>query len=136
MKLVKSNLDFEGVSTIENLPDPTTAQQAATKAYVDVNLGGGLIETSVSANITLSVPQFSLVYATPISTPYTITLPSAASVANKTCYLKRQSSVLSNNPITVTSSDLIDGVTDYILEFDDEFVQLFSNGTTFRVIGE
>ena len=41
MQLVKSKLDFEGISTIENLPDPTTAQQAATKAYVDANSGGG-----------------------------------------------------------------------------------------------
>jgi hypothetical protein len=136
MIAVKADLDFEGVSKATNLPNPTSAQDAATKAYVDAIGGGGLIETIKTTTATLTSGEFSMVYVVPASATYTITLPTATSVANKVCYLKRQTSTILNTSVRIFSSELIDGEQFYDLEFDEEFVELFSNGTTFRVLGE
>lgn len=48
-----SNLDFGGVSKITNLPDPTNPQDAATRAYVLANVGGGGAGTAVYKTIQL-----------------------------------------------------------------------------------
>jgi hypothetical protein len=39
---VVSNLDFQNTNTINNLPEPTSAQDAATKNYVDTQLGNAV----------------------------------------------------------------------------------------------
>ena len=39
-RLILSDLDMSSVARLINLPDPTLAQHAATKAYVDVNIEG------------------------------------------------------------------------------------------------
>ncbi len=59
-KQVLSNLDFNSVAKIVNLPDPTGAQDAATKNYVDANLEGlgwkDNVRVSTQSNISLATP--------------------------------------------------------------------------------
>jgi hypothetical protein len=59
-KTVGNNLDFMGTSRILNLPNPTDAQEAATRAYVD-SLVEGLawkdeVRVATASNINLSSP--------------------------------------------------------------------------------
>lgn len=59
-KQVLSDLDFNSVAKITNLPDPTAAQHAATKAYVDAAVEGLAWKDSVrvgtQSNLNLSSP--------------------------------------------------------------------------------
>jgi hypothetical protein len=83
----------------------------------------------------MSAGQFSVVKATPSAADYQIDLPAASAVSGQIGYFKRLSSSLFGS-VRLFSSDLIDGAQYYDLEFNDEFVSLFSNGTTFSVVGE
>ena len=59
-KQILSDLDFNSAARIQNLPDPTLAQQPATKAYVDSAVEGLAWKDSVrvasTANLTISGP--------------------------------------------------------------------------------
>lgn len=59
-KQILSDLDFNNAARIQNLPDPTLAQQPATKAYVDSAVEGLAWKDSVRvasvANLTVSGP--------------------------------------------------------------------------------
>lgn len=59
-KQVLSDLDFNNVALITNLPDPTAAQHAATKAYVDSAVEGlawkDSVRVATQSNLNLSSP--------------------------------------------------------------------------------
>lgn len=59
-KQILTDLDFNSVARITNLPDPSSAQHAATKAYVDSAVEGlawkDSVRVSTQSNIDLSAP--------------------------------------------------------------------------------
>jgi len=63
-KQVLTNLDMNSVAKVVNLPDPTAAQDAATKAYVDSSIEGlahkDNVRVRTSSNINLASPGASL----------------------------------------------------------------------------
>lgn len=58
--LVGTDLDMQSTSRLTNLPDPTVAQHAATKAYVDSTVEGlnwkDSVRAASTANLTLTAP--------------------------------------------------------------------------------
>jgi hypothetical protein len=63
-KLVGSDLDFNSAARIVNLPDPTAAQHAATKAYVDSAVEGlawkDSVRVATATNVNLAAPGAAL----------------------------------------------------------------------------
>lgn len=61
---VLADLDFNNQAHINNLPDPTSAQQPATKSYVDSAVEGlawkDSVRAATTANVTLSGPGASI----------------------------------------------------------------------------
>lgn len=63
-RAIKTNLDFESVAKVINLPNPAAAQEAATKAYVDSAVEGlawkDSARVATTGNINLASPGASI----------------------------------------------------------------------------
>lgn len=70
-KLIGSNLDFNNAAKVVNLPDPSSSQDAATKAYVDSAIEGlsskDSCRVSTQSNVNLSSPGASIDGVTMVS---------------------------------------------------------------------
>lgn len=110
----------------------TDLQRAGVSAFVP----GGVASWSpvvVDDVITLSAAQFQTVLATPSNVDYVITLPNPSGVTGQVAFFKRLASA---NTGKVILSGPIDDLNEYVLEYDGEFVTLFSDGSAFYVVGE
>lgn len=67
---------------------------------------------------------------------FTLTLPLAANAANSPLFIKKIDATANTVTIDGNGSETIDDALTYVLEFEDEFVQLISDGSNWYVIGE
>lgn len=66
-----------------------------------------------------------------------ITLPSTANAsAGTNFFIKKTDNTLNTATVTPVNGQKIDGVATYVLELEDEFVSITSDGTNWQVVGE
>jgi hypothetical protein len=91
--------------------------------------------TNINSYTSLSASQLGDMFiVSAIDGAITIVLPDAATVQGKSSYFKKSDAT--GNTITITSAQLIDGDSTYVLEYKGEFVTLCSDGISYIVIGE
>lgn len=91
--------------------------------------------TSLTVNTTLTAAQMGDMFmVSAASGSISIALPDATTTQGKASYFKKSDST--SNSITISSAQLIDGESTYVLEYKDEFVTLISDGISYIVIGE
>lgn len=114
---------------IVDLDNPTNAQDAATKAYVDAN-GGKVSHQSVTGNTTLSAAT-SFVTADATSSNITITLQAASEL--KAVTIKRTDNNTTNYVRVSPASGTIDGASVVYISNQYEAITLIPDGTNWWV---
>lgn len=117
---VDASADMVGIST----STPTS--------MLDIQGGMGLKTNTITAATTLDNTHNVVLCNTG---PYTVTLPTAASVAGKTYYIKNIDAQGDNITIDGNSTETIDGTQTIVLWKSQDAVRIVSDGSNWHVIG-
>lgn len=93
---------------------------------------GSIITTVTAATYTIANDLNVTVLADASSNNIAITLP----IPDEAILVRVKKEDSTNHTVTISGSGLIDRETNYILEFEGEFVALESDGTNWQVVGE
>jgi hypothetical protein len=129
--LSTSTIDM-GTNKITNMGDPTSDQDAATKAYVDANAGGApTVATVTSASYTAAGDGVILADAT--SNAITVNLPMASGNSGLQYFIKKTDSSANTVTIDPNASETVDGQTTYILTVQYESIIIICDGSNWFV---
>ena len=114
---------------ITNLANPVSAQDAATKAYVDA--GGSANVVTIFANYAVLTTDGDIL-ADATGGPILVTLPTAVGNSGQSFNVKKIDS--SVNTVTVnTGGELIDGALTQVISFQWTSIGLVSDGTNWFI---
>lgn len=118
------------VSTAQAIAD--AAAQAAAEATAAALYARKTATVTVGVTTVLSTPSANTVYVCNCTgANFNVTLPAAPATSGLYLTFKRSGTIG-----TASIIGAIDTATRYVLEFDDEFVVLFSDGTTYKIVAE